>query len=305
MQRLAHVEDAVAGVDVRHQLRERRGRAGERACDLGCRPVAVRRPHHRRRGCHDRGRERRAAGVISGLERRSRGTARRDDLDPLSPARRDRRPSRASTSSRPGSRSPAASSPTPSTPGCEAGNLGLGSVPLLPTAATTSAPESCSARSDSTSAVVGFAVAEMLTTCAPFRRSQPSASRRPCSSVVVIAAVLRLDDSGGQQRRVRHEAYDAHVGTVRDEDAGHRGAVPDGVVRRHLPARREMQQRRLEGREAIVVDTRVGHADDDSRGRALAEMDRSDASRVGLHVGLVPTASQPSSASSTGASRST
>src|SRR6185503_12036143 len=46
---------------------------------------------------------------------------------------------------------PAASSPTPSTPGCEAGNLGLGSDPLLPTAATTSAPESCSARSDSMS----------------------------------------------------------------------------------------------------------------------------------------------------------
>src|SRR6185312_8277108 len=71
---------------------------------------------------------------------------------------------------------PAASSPTPSTPGCDAGNLGLGSDPLLPTAATTSAPESCSARSDSMSAGVGFAVAETLTTCAPFLRNHPSAS---------------------------------------------------------------------------------------------------------------------------------
>ncbi len=93
---------------------------------------------------------------------------------------------------------PAASSPTPSTPGCEAGNLGLGSLPSLPTAATTSAPESCSARSDSMSAVDGLTVADTFTTCAPFRRSQPNASRRPCSKVFALHALdltIRADRS--------------------------------------------------------------------------------------------------------------
>ena len=199
---------------------------------------------------------------------------------------------------------PGASSPTPSTPGCEAGNLGLETVPLLPTAATTSAPESCRARSDSTSAARrlgrGRDIDDLRAIPAqPAERLQEAVLERG-----LIAAVLRLDDSGGQQRRVRHDAYDAHLGTVRHENARHRGAVPDGVVRRHLPACREMQQRRLGGREAVVVDSRVGHADDDSRGRALAEMDRLTPA-VSASAAWYRPRHSPRSESSTGASRST
>ena len=122
------------------------------------------------------------------------------------------------------------------------GTWGSARCRSLPTAATTSAPESCSARSDSMSAVDGLAVAETLTTCAPFRRSQPNASRRPCSKRRVVLQRFGLDDSRRQQRRVRHEAHDAHVGAVRDQDAGHRRAVPDRdrAATPH-PAGREMQ----------------------------------------------------------------
>ena len=76
------------------------------------------------------------------------------------------------------------------------------------------------------SAVDGLAVADTFTTCAPFRRSQPNASRRPCSKRVRVAR-FGPDDSRRQERRVRHEAHDGHVGAVRDQDAGHRRAMPD------------------------------------------------------------------------------
>jgi hypothetical protein len=92
-----------------------------------------------------------------------------------------------------------ASAPTPSTPGCDAGKRSRGAtLPALPTAATTSAPESCSARSESMSAREGTAVAETLTTCAPCRRSHPKAAISPCESTGFAHEVglrMRADSS--------------------------------------------------------------------------------------------------------------
>ena len=107
------------------------------------------------------------------LRRRPRG---REHPDALPPVRRDRPASPASTPSRPASTSRARARRRRARRALRPGRSLPADPPPLPTAATTSAPESCSARSESTSARDELSFAEMLTTCAPCLRSQPSAA---------------------------------------------------------------------------------------------------------------------------------
>ena len=257
-------------------------------------------PNHRRRARHERRREGRPfgegrlAGRRLATRRRNPDPGRRsDEID----ERASRRPLPDLVDE------PGSSAPTASTPGCEAGKVPPGRPPPLPAAATTSAPESCSACSDSTSAREGLRFAETLTTCAPCARSQANAA----SEAVLErcrGAFRRLDDARRQQRRVRHDADGSDVGAIGDEDTGDGRAVAHGVVRRRLAADHEALERWLPRREPVVVDARVGHADDDAGGGARREMDRAAPARIRL--GRVrPTGAQPSPASEIGWSRST
>ena len=206
-QRAAHVEAAIAPVAARRAGAERRGAAHERIGDLGGVPVAVRRPHHRGGGGHERRRERRAGRGEDRLGALRDG-ARGDHLD-SSPRGHEvnlalpRRPDRW----RPwASRSRATARRLRGRPAARRGTRrARRSRPPLPTAATTSAPDSWSARSDSTSAREGVAVAETFTIWAPCRRSQPNDAMRPCSSTASAARSL-AHDPRREQRGVGDDA---------------------------------------------------------------------------------------------------
>ena len=182
----------------------------ERVGDLGRRPVAVRGPDHRRGGGHERRRERRAVRRDRPSRRSARRRAsRRCTRMPVAPAPRDRPAGRASSSSRPAWTSPAPARRRRARRAARPGTCRSGAIrrrcrprrrPARPRAAARAATRRAHAS--------GRAVAETFTTCAPCRRSQPSASTSPCSSTVWLQAP-GSDDARREQRRVRHEADDA------------------------------------------------------------------------------------------------
>ncbi len=141
---------------------------------------------------------------------------------------------------------PAFSPPTPSTPGSEAGNLVLRCEPLV-------ADRGNHQRARQLQRAQGLDERARRT---GRRRdvhdlravlTQPAECLHEAVLEHCLGAGGRSDDARREQRRVRRQPHDAHVGPVRDQDAGDGGTVPDRVVRHALAPGREMQQRRLDG----------------------------------------------------------
>ena len=283
MQRAAHVEHAVAGAPAGHLLAERGGGARQRAGDLGGSPVAVRGPDHRSGRGHEWRRERRAVrciGRLGGL--RDALGARGDDPDPVH--RRHeidlRSPRRALPDLSGGARLQPAHAEHSRFRG---GERVLRREPLVTDRGNHQrAPELQRAQGldERTRRTGRRRDVHDLRAVLP----QPAECLHEAVLEHRLVAGGRSEDARRQQRRVRRQPHDTHVGPVRDQDAGDGGAVPDRVVRHALAPGREMEQRRLTGREAIVVDARVGHADHHPRRGARAEVDRAPPGRVGLRI---------------------
>ena len=162
---------------------------------------------------------------------------------------------------------PAFSPPTPSTPGSKAGNVFFAANPCVADRGNHQrAPELQRAQGidERTRRTGRRRDVHDLRAVLP----QPAECLHEAVLEHRLVAGGRSEDARREQRRVRRQPHDAHVGPVRDQDAGDGGAVPDRVVRHALAPGREVQQRRLTGREAIVVDARVGHADHHPRARS-------------------------------------
>ena len=172
-------------------------------------------------------------------------------------------------------RRPGASAPTPSTRGCEAGNVAGPGSPSLPAAATTSVPDSCSARRHSTSAgrrrAVGRDVDDLhVAACGTSAKARDQVPRER-----LAAQSSDVDDARERERRVRaRRPGRRRSGRFAPSRLATAVPWPTGSSRRGAVVKFLEREAVARAAEAVDVDARVGDAHGEAGGAARGQVDR-------------------------------